>query len=212
MPVLLHKNLQPAGELGLWKIQEEEAWFLDRLDLSVAEQSQLSRIKGHRRVEWLSARMLIHHMSGRTKRGVFLKDEFGKPHLHQSDFQISISHSREIAAAIAAPAHVGIDIQQFVPKIERLIDKFLNPSESNNLDPIHRLWHLHVYWGAKEALYKAYGRRQLNFCQHILIEPFHFKKAGGAFLGKIKKGGMEHFYQLTYEFIDNYTLVYAVKA
>ncbi len=211
MPVLVHKYLHPAGELGLWEIKEEESWFLSNLDLSEAEKDQLSSIKGHRRVEWLSARMLIHHMSGREKRGYFLKDEFGKPHLFQSDFDISISHSREVSAAIAAPRKVGIDIQQFVPKIDRLIHKFLNPEESSNLDAHSRLWHLHVYWGAKEALYKAYGRRRLNFCRHILIEPFLFKPEGGTFFGKIKKDHSEHYYRLDYEFIGNYTLVYAME-
>ena len=29
---------------------------------------------------------------------------------------------------------------------------------------------LHIYWGAKEALYKAYGRKQLNYREHIRID------------------------------------------
>ena len=211
MPILMHKDLQPKGEIGLWTIEEEESWFLDQLELAIEEKEQLSSIQGHRRIEWLAARMLIHHMSGREKRGFFQKDEFGKPHLNQSDFHISISHSRKIAAAIAAPEKVGIDIQQYVPKIDRLAHRFLSPEERSNLDAKQRLWHLHVYWGAKEALYKAYGRRQLNFCEHILIDAFPFQKAGGVFQGSIKKGGQHDLYQLTYEFVDNYALVYAVK-
>jgi len=197
--------------LGLWGIDEDESWFLDHLELSAQEEQQLGRIKGHRRIEWLAARMLIHTMSGREKRGIFYKDEFGKPHLDDSAFHISISHSREIAAAIAAPGKVGIDIQQYVPKIDRLTHRFLNQKESKSLDPAYRLWHLHVYWGAKEALYKAYGRRQLNFCQHILIEPFTFQKSGGFFKGRIQKDEQRDWYRLFYEFFDNYTLVYAVE-
>jgi phosphopantetheinyl transferase len=211
MPILKHKNLEPAGELGLWSIEEEEDWFLDHLALSEKEAAQLEQIKGHRRIEWLSARMLIHHMSGREQRGFFYKDEFGKPHLEASQFHISISHSRKIAAAIAAPHSVGIDIQQFVPKIDRLTHKFLNEEEIQNLDTKHRLWHLHVYWGAKEALYKAYGRRQLNFCEHILIDAFSFQAQGGIFQGRIQKNGQKQLFQLAYEFIENYALVYAVR-
>lgn len=211
MPIFLHKNLKPSGELGLWTIEEEESWFLDQLSLSREEASQLSTIKGHRRVEWLAARMLVHHMSGRKRRGFFSKDGYGKPHLENSSFHISISHSRKIAAAIAAPQEVGIDIQQYVPKIERITNKFLNQEEISNLDPQYRIWHLHIYWSAKEALYKAYGRRQLNFCEHILIQDFPFSARGGVFRGSIQKDGLKQFYQLTYEFVENYALVYAVR-
>jgi 4'-phosphopantetheinyl transferase len=211
MPILIHRNLEPAGELGLWSIEEEEEWFLDHLVLSEEEEAQLKRIKGHRRIEWLSARMLIHHMSGREDRGFFYKDQFGKPHLEASPFYISISHSRKIAAAIAAPSSVGIDIQRFVPKINRITHKFLNEEEIQNLDVQHRLWHLHVCWGAKEALYKAYGRRQLNFCEHIRIDAFSFQAEGGTFQGQVQKNGQKQVFQLTYELIENYALVYAVK-
>lgn len=211
MPVIKHNNLEPAGEFGLWAIEEEEPWFLDRLVLSPEEEEQLQRIRGHRRIEWLAARMLIHHMSGREERGFFYKDEFGKPHLEGSDFYISISHSRKIASAIAAPTQVGIDIQQFVPKIDRITHKFLNQREIQNLDTKDRLWHLHVYWSAKEALYKAYGRRQLDFCEHILIEDFPYETQGGIFSGSIQKEGQTEHYQLTYELVRNYVLVYAVQ-
>ncbi len=210
MPILLHKDLKKKGELGLWAIEEEESWFLSQLDLSQEEQSQLDKIQGHRRVEWLAARMLIHRMSGREKRGIFWKDEFGKPHLENSNFQISISHSRKIAAAIAAPSKVGVDIQQFVSKIDRLTHKFLSKKETQNLDLNFRLWHLHVYWGAKEALYKAYGRRQLDFCKHILIQPFKFQKQGGIFTGRIQKGNLVEKYELAYQFVEDYALVYAI--
>ncbi len=211
MPISFNKLLEPHGEIGMWAIKEEENWFLDQLNLEKSEQEQLDKIKGHRRLEWLAARLLIHEMSGREKRGLFIKDKYGKPHLENSPFQISISHSRKIAAAIAAPKRVGIDIQQYVPKIERLAHKFLSNKETDSLDKDHKLWHLHVYWGAKEALYKAYGRRQLNFCHNISIDPFTLTFKGGFFKGKILKGRNSWNYHLGYNFFENYTLVYAIE-
>ncbi|MEL7120684.1 MAG: 4'-phosphopantetheinyl transferase superfamily protein [Bacteroidota bacterium] len=209
MPLTLHQLLSPKGELGLWEIKEDEKWFRDRLDLSTTESDQLKKIKGHKRLEWLAARMLIHSMSGRDKRGFFIKDEFGKPYLTGSPFNISISHSRKYAAAIAAPESVGIDIQSFVPKIERITHKFMSKAESDMLDSKFRLWHLHIYWSAKEALYKAYGRRKLNFCEHIIIKPFEYQKQAGQFFGEIIKD-KEHFkYQLDYKLYKDYVLVYA---
>ena len=68
---------------------------------------------------------------------------------------------------------------------------------------------MHVYWGAKEALYKAYGRRQLDFCQHILIEPFEFNLEGGTCKGTVRKESFLKNFLLTYSLFKNYMLVYA---
>ncbi len=212
MPIILHEFLSLEGEYGIWEISESEVWFRERLLLAQEERAQLDRIKGgRRRVEWLAARQLVHHMSGRAHRGAFIKDDHGKPHLEGSDWQIAISHSHELAAAIAAPVHCGIDIQFMVAKIDRLTRRFLRPDEQASLLPETRLPHLHVYWGAKESLYKAYGRRQLDFIQHIHIEPFAFDPRGGTFFGTIQKDGASLPYQLWYRILDNYILVYALE-
>lgn len=213
MPVFFHQDLPDSpGELGLWRIVESEAWFLSQLQLQPHEQDQLDRIKGHRRVEWLSVRLLVHQMSGRSRRGTFLKDEYGKPHLLDSPWEVSVSHSRELSAAIAAPRPVGIDIQRLVPKIERLVPRFMRPEEQQSLSSEQRILHAHVYWGAKEALYKAYGRKELDFCYHIRITPFHLQGTKGQCRGWVEKGGFYAQYEIRYELLaDDYMLVYCLE-
>ena len=211
MPLFLHENLEPEGEYGLWKVEESEEWFFEQLELAPAEQTQLDTIKGRRRVEWLAVRYLVHQMSGRAQRGPLLKDQYGNPHLQESAFQISISHSHDMAAAIAAPFSVGIDIQYLVPKIERLAPKYMRPIELESLQTDTRIEHMHVYWGAKEALYKAYGRRQLDFCAHILIDPFAYKPQGGQLTGFVLKEALRTTYKLYYRRLDDYILVYGHK-
>ncbi len=210
MPLIFHRYLRPAGEIGLWKIEESEAFFLNKLDLFPEEIALLDSIKGHRKLEWLSSRWLLHLMSGREKRSACLKDEFGKPYLEQSFFEISISHSRELATVMAAPHSVGIDIQRLVGKIDSIAHKFLRPEEEISLSKTNYLEHLHVYWGAKEALYKAYGRKQLDFKQHISIQPFDFNLRNGKCLGSIQKGDYNEQFELRYEQIGDYILVYAI--
>jgi phosphopantetheinyl transferase len=211
MALLLHEQIQPEGDLGLWQIEESEEWFLEQLELKEAELAQLARLKGRRRSEWLAARQLVHQMSGRAQRGAFWKDEFGKPHLEGSPYEISISHSHSMAAAIAAPQAVGIDIQLLVPKLERLAKKFMNPSELDSIkDGPERLAHLHVYWGAKESLYKAYGRRALDFCQNIFVQPFAYQAHQGRLEGWINTKAGKQSFQLRYEKKASYMLVYAV--
>ena len=213
MPLIRHDILSPEAELGIWQINEPEHWFMEALLLYPPELRQLSELKGRRRLEWLAARQLVHQMSGRTKRAAFVKDEHGKPRLEGSDWHISISHSHGLAAAIAAPVLCGVDIQFIVPKITRLAHKFLCPSEAASLRPEYELDQLHFYWGAKEALYKAHGRRKLDFIEHIKVAPFQYESAKGQTTGKIVKDGEELNFEVFYERSEEgYMLVWAVVA
>ncbi len=212
MSLFLHQFIKPEGELGLWRITESEEWFRDRLLLYPAELRQLSTIKGRKRLEWLAVRQLVHDMSGREKRGAFVKDAYGKPHLEGADWQISISHSHQLAAAIAAPITVGIDIQFLVAKIGRLAHKYMRPDELNSLRARTEIEHLHVYWGAKEALYKAYGRRELDFKTHIHVHPFEYDLTNGTCLGQVSKDGWKRAYQICYRLVEReYMLVYVLE-
>lgn len=212
MALLVHRNIKSEGEIGLWKIEEEESFFEDKLKLAYSEKQQIDAMKGHRRVEWYASRYLLHVMSGREKRGVCLKDEFGKPFLLDSLFDISISHSRELAAVIAAPCSVGIDIQRIVEKIERIAHKYMRDEEMASLKDETRINHLHVYWGAKECLYKAYGQKKLDFKEHIFIKPFEYDVTNGTCTGYVMKGEQTFHFELFYELIDEeYILVYALE-
>jgi 4'-phosphopantetheinyl transferase len=211
MPLLLHQLIEPAGELGVWRVEEPEEWFAGKLELSLAEGAQLAGIKGRRRVEWLAARHLVHLMSGRQKRGAFLKDEYGKPRLEDAAWHISISHSHELVAAIAAPAPVGVDIQYIVPKIERLAHKYLREEELRSLRPGARLEQLHVYWGAKESLFKAYGRREMNFREDLRVKPFEYQSQGGSCEALVVAKNYRGAFRVVYRRWEDYLLVYAVE-
>lgn len=208
LPLHLHQMLQPDGELGVWKLTELESYFLKHLDFKVGELEEIQQLKKGRKLEWLAVRWLVHQLSGRTIRGAIKKDEFGKPYLENSPFQISMSHSGKMAAVIAATNPVGVDIQEVVPKITKIAHKFMRPEESNSLQKATELEHLHVYWGAKEALYKAYGRKLLDFKQHIHITPFDYDVTIGQCEGYVIKDDFKAFYQLTYQKVENYILVY----
>lgn len=210
MPLFLKKNDLGAA-IALWQITEPEAWFLANLALTAREEAQLAGIKGRKRTEWLAVRYLTHELSGMASRSPILKDDSGKPYLAHEGLHLSISHSGELAAALLAQLPAGIDIQRPVNKIERIAHKFLRPEEDASLSTTHRLLHLHVYWGAKEALYKAYGRRELDFRGHIAITPFHFEPEGGVFSGKVEKEGFTAQYDLRYEVVEGYVLVYGVE-
>lgn len=211
MPVIYHKKLPKGGELGLWRIEETETYFLERLELFPSEVLQLSKIKGRLRLEWLASRWLLHTMSGRTLRGACLKDEFGKPYLTDTTFNISISHSRNIVAIMAAPYGIGIDIQREVAKIERIEKKFMRPVEKESLQDDTKIPHLHIYWGAKEALYKAYGRKKIGFVRHIHVDPFDYDLTIGQTTAAIHKENYHAYFNLFYEKVAECYLVYVIE-
>ncbi len=209
MPIIYHKFLPDEAELGLWRIEESEEWFRERLQLHPEETQQLNKIKGRRRIEWLAVRQLLHVMSQREERAPIFKDDSGKPHIIDTQHHISISHSRKLAAATAGLTPVGVDIQRFVEKIELLAPRVFSGGEMVRLSETYRLEHMHVLWGAKECLYKAYGRRQLDFSAHIFIPPFAFHPAGGEMEGLVQKGGVRQVYAIDYEIFGDYFLVSA---
>jgi len=209
MPLILKKNLAPEGVWGLWNITEPESYFVERLNLSIVEKANLEQIKGHRRLEWLAARYLLHLLSERHMRGEVLKDEFGKPFLSGADWDISLSHSNNMAGVAAFPKPVGIDVQKIVAKIERIAHKYLSDYEAANIRYRNRLEYLHLYWGAKEAMYKAYGRKEIDFKRHMNIEPFTFNPRGGTMSGSLKKAGVFMKFEIQYELLGAFVIVIA---
>jgi 4'-phosphopantetheinyl transferase len=213
MPLWLKKDLPNNAYLGIWKIEEDEAFFLQQLDLQPVEQAELAPVKGRRRLEWLASRYLVHDMllgHGHDDRVPVLKDDCGKPHLWGTPFHLSFSHSYDFVAVILANAPAGVDIQKFVPKIGAIAHKFMREEESACLAAETRLEHLHIFWGAKEALYKAYGRRELDFRQHIFVEPFEFKTEGET-PARVIKDDFNAAYRLVFEKIENHFLVYCIE-
>ncbi len=218
MPLLFHHLLQPIGELGCWSITETERELAHQLPLHAEETAQLLRILGEgRRREFLAARRLLHLMSGRPQRGSLLKDEFGKPRLENSLFHISISHTHGHSAALAHPRPCGVDIQQIVPKISRLAHKFVRPDEARpNLPAPEALLYTHLLWSAKEALYKAYGRRELAFQDNLITEftePLRFDTTGGRGRGRLVKEELRIGYDIHYRMLagGEFLLVWVVE-
>jgi 4'-phosphopantetheinyl transferase len=87
----------------------------------------------------------------------------------------------------------------------------MNEMKFNSLSEDNRLEHLHVYWGAKEALYKAFGKGELDFKKNILIKPFFYAHTEGVLYGSIETEDLKMDFTLYYKKIENYILVYAIE-
>ena len=95
-------------------------------------------------------------------------DEAGKPFLTDGRY-ISISHSGERVALVVSNRPVGVDIQLFSPKILQVQAKFINKEDFFHPE-MDMQEQLHFLWTAKEALYKALGKKGISLKQDIIIK------------------------------------------
>lgn len=203
MPLLkIQKDDEQSG-WGLWFITESES-ELSQISGEVADASIVSVNK---RLEGLAGRALLKSLvehCGLDFYGIN-KDEFGKPSLTKLPHQISLSHSYPyVAAQIDPNISVGIDLEQPKSKLLNIAARVLSPRElaDAGTDVIKHC----VYWCAKEALYKSYGKRGLHFAEHLIIEPFELMRTG-VLEGCIKVNDYERALPLRYSIQPDYVLV-----
>lgn len=208
MPLIQHKIHNEHTKIWLWHIVEDSHFFLRYLDLNNQDLEFVAKLNKRRQLEWLASRYMMKKYVTEPYEGKVVKDKYGKPYLEQQKHQISISHSHDMTVLMFSPFDIGIDIQKSVAKITRISHKFMNEDEFNfSFKSTQDLYH--IIWGAKESMYKAYGRKSVDFKRDMqllnVIDKdglFHFK----GILTKDKK----YNYDLYAEKLDQYYLVYAI--
>ena len=209
MPIFFKKQINDNILFGVWKISESAEWLVSNINLDKEDIKTYHSFKTElRKKHWLTYRILLKELIDSKSDLKILYDESGKPHLKNSNYKISVSHSFEFVAAIVSwKVPVGIDIEKISPRIERIKSKFLSPDELKDINESFRLEKLYVYWCAKEALYKLYGKRNLNFITNIKITPFNFEQKGHI-NGELSGDSYSKKYKLFYEQVNDYMLVY----
>ena len=197
--------------LGLWKITEDVEFFISKLDLSENEVKILKSFANEsRKKHWLAYRILADRMINNNRHNEIKYDENRKPHLKNTEFHISVTHTGNYAAAvISKTTSVGIDIEKITPRILKIKHKFLNENELKFSEKENILEHLYIYWCSKEAMYKLYGKRDIDFRKNIFVEEFTVSEKGKT-NGIIKTDKTEKQVNLFFEFFDGHLLVYAI--
>ncbi len=179
MPLHTSITLNDACTAVLWRITEDEPTLRTALPLTADEAADLAGITHPaQRVEWLACRVAVRLLVGVDYAGL-QKDEFGKPHLinpvgsivSPATGHVSLSHTGGWAAAVWHKLRpVGVDIEPVRAQFGRVVPRVLSDAEIAHANG--DLTRLAKYWCAKESLYKLYGKRQLTFREHLLIDPF----------------------------------------
>jgi 4'-phosphopantetheinyl transferase len=204
MPLLkIQKNREQSG-WALWFITETE----QELSEISGESIDNTIISYTKRLEWLAGRALIKSLVEQCGLDFYglEKDEYGKPFLKKHTHPISLSHSYPyVAAQIDQTTEVGIDLEQPKPKLLNIAPRVLSSQELE--DAGTDITKHCVYWCAKEALYKSYGKRGLHFANHLIVAPFVLRR-GGELQGKIVVDGYSRELGLIYSIQPEYVLVH----
>jgi len=205
MPLYKLKNTGTESAWGIWKVEESA----EELAFTAFEEAPEGIIHLTKRLEWLASRVLVRTLLEQNDlpySGIH-KDEFGKPFLRELTHHISLSHAYPyVAVQLNSNKSVGIDIEQPTEKLLRIAPRVLSMEELENAGSDIRK-HC-VYWCAKEALYKVYGKRGLHFADQLLVEPFILEETGdlkGTITVREEKLNVALSYEIEPEFVVVYT-------
>ena len=189
---------------GYWKINEDESSLMEELPSEKISPTITNPLK---RLEYLTGRVLIKTLLNRWNLPYegLTKDPSGKPFLAGSEIQISLSHSYPYVAAILhRHKNVGIDLEQPKNKLLRIAPRVLAPPELK--DAGENIIKHCIYWCAKEALLKIYGKKDLIFSKNLLVTPFSLHSRGHL-VGRILAGNRETTIPLNYIVTDDFVVV-----
>lgn len=170
MAIFFQHTINDDTKLGIWKIEEQEDYFLRNVPLK----REVSH--PYKRLQHLAGRYLLPVLFADFPLEEILVADTRKPFLHDEKYHFSISHCGNYAAAIASDTRrVGIDIELITPRLLGIQQKFLNEEEYAHIDawrdfPKIYLELVTMLWSAKEAIYKWYGEGKLNFKEDMRLE------------------------------------------
>jgi phosphopantetheinyl transferase len=201
MPIFFQQDIDEYTKLGIWKIEEDENFFLRQVPL------QKAITHPHKRLQHLAGRCLLRYLFPDFPVELIKIADTKKPFLENEVYHFSISHCNDFAAAIISKTdRVGVDVEIPSFKIDRIKNKFLNATELSIIDPQFSITQLTLMWCCKEAVYKWWSYGGVDFSEKIRLQPFQLQPSGSLsvefFLGNRKD------LVLHYKLFDNLALVW----
>ncbi len=205
MPLLYQHTISENTKLAIWKIEEPDTFFLQKVPAPPA----ISNL--HKRLQHLAGRWLLQFLFQDFPYNEIIVADTRKPYLPYEQYHFSISHCGDYAAAIVSKnRRVGIDVEVPTEKVERIKHKFLHPEELRQLSAMsnqlaesfgqsaignqktsvrklstvnrqlqttnYKL--LTLLWCAKEAVFKWWSYGGVDFSEHIRLQTFTVSDEG----------------------------------
>jgi len=174
--------------------------LLDLKAFSVQNNVQIKR-----QLEKAGTRFVLQKLLGTPDFELLYTPE-NKPFLAGRTDHISISHSHDkLVIIVNNKQNTGIDIELLRDKVLKIRHKFMNANEAVFAgEDIEKLI---AIWASKEAMYKSFGLKNLDFKENLSVEDFD----GGLILGKIETKDATKKFELVKERIEDYIMVYILK-
>lgn len=207
MPIYKRIRIDESSQLIIWEVKETEDQLAKGIRLSDYCQSRFDSMKStvHRKA-FLSIRHLLKEFGYSDFDLIY--DKNGKPHLKDGR-EISITHSFQFTAVIVSDKKVGVDVEKQRPKIQKIASKFTPIEEYKQLGEKDLIRKLTIVWGAKEALYKLYGKQGLLFLHDIFVFDFDFNAFTTS--ATVTYEGQKTNYLLHFFDVENFICVYAIE-
>jgi len=198
---LYKKIIQADSKISIWKIDEDIQFFESKFSAHPEMQNESKKL------QWYATRHLANEMLG--SNSVIAKETTGKPYLKSGDGYISISHTASFATVMLNKTkNVGVDLEILNPKVERIAQKFLQQHEIDSIHPNEKIEKLILYWSAKEALYKLYGKGDIEFKTQLIIQPFELAQEGILTADILSADASLKNLSVHYSFFDDHVISY----
>jgi phosphopantetheinyl transferase len=185
MPIFYQQDIDENTKLAVWKIEEEESFFLSKVPL----QRNISH--QHKRLQHLAGRYLLKFLFPDFPLELIRIADTLRPFLEGDPYHFSISHCGGFAAVIVSSnRRVGVDIEIPDTKVARIRKKFLHKQELEKLAgvPVSFQWDrkflndkyetygselraLTLLWSCKEAVFKWWSYGKVDFRENIRLDP-----------------------------------------
>lgn len=201
------ERIEDTVRWGVWKMDESVEELLALLPIREPYEEGLGRFTAlHRKLEWLSVRVLLYQLLGKTVEIAY--EPSGKPYLVDHSHFISISHTKGyVAVILSTVSEVGIDIEQYGPRIHKVAHKFMRDDEVVTPYNDDSTWSLLLHWSAKEVMFKCMDAAEVDFREHLRIEPFHLQEQGVLTAHEYRTELRQHF-QISYLLYPDFVLTW----
>jgi len=178
MPLFYQHTINQFTTLAVWHIIEDEDFFLKKVQLK----NEITH--PHKRLQHLAGRYLLKLLEPDFPLHLIQISPAKKPLLIDDTFHFSVSHCGDYAAVILSTRYsVGIDVEEITPKLEKIKYKYLSETEvqifKEHDTSDNHLTLLTLFWSAKEAMFKWYGKGSVDFKKNMVISQLKFHEESG---------------------------------
>ncbi|MBY0481184.1 MAG: 4'-phosphopantetheinyl transferase superfamily protein [Chitinophagaceae bacterium] len=208
MALFYQQDINQSSRLAVWKIEESEDFFSGILPL------QKNITHPHKRLQHFAGRYLLPLLFPDFPLSQIEIADTRKPFLPEEQYHFSISHCGDFAAAlVSSDKRVGIDIEIITERVHKIKHKYLHPEELlfvNQYPPEKQTELLTLLWSAKEAMFKWWGRTDVDFSESLRIDPFSLSDEG-IINARFVKDEILTAIELHYKMMEGMSLVWGVE-